>query len=166
MRLVPWALATLVALGIATTDLSAGDDGPRSRGSKSGYYWRPVSGSNKQELFIGLHKIGVYDPDTDTYQRVAADGSLSRPVSPPWKTGLSQKPASSEPKAPAPAGAVPEPPAFPEASAEEPAAAPAAEEKPFLPTWLISAVVSGVISFAGFTLAGKRWPPQTPQTPA
>jgi hypothetical protein len=49
------------------------------------YYWEPVAGSRKQELFASGHRIGLYDPDTEVYRRVNTDGTLSEPCTPPWK---------------------------------------------------------------------------------
>jgi hypothetical protein len=49
------------------------------------YHWERVPSSHKHELYVSGHRIGIYDPDTNVYLRVNADGTLSGPAPPPWK---------------------------------------------------------------------------------
>jgi hypothetical protein len=86
MRCSFW-LALPLSLGF-TVLIQAGDPpGPKvpSRDDAVVYYWEPVAGSRKQELYASGHRIGVYDPETETYRRINTDGTLSNPCTPPWK---------------------------------------------------------------------------------
>lgn len=48
------------------------------------YRWEPVAKSDSLALFLDERQIGVYDPKTQVYRKIMANGKLSEPAVPPW----------------------------------------------------------------------------------
>jgi hypothetical protein len=120
------------------------------------YHWEPVPGSRKKELYLAGHRIGIYDPEKDSYQRVNTDGTLSGPVRPPWK-----QPAPSTGTAKADKPATPPEPAPPKAEvsripAEEKGAADFTTTLPSWTGYAIGGCVTLLVTILGLVMQLRR----------
>ena len=50
------------------------------------YHWATIPGSDRLVLCLDDQRLGVYDPKTQVYRRVDANGRLSAPAAPPWES--------------------------------------------------------------------------------